>query len=105
MGKRYKIAPEVRTDIICRIKEEGISVAQAAKEHGISDAAIYGWLGKGTKGSPSGFQKTVQFVTGARGRSRTGTTLRSVDFESTTSTNSVTRACWNFSLFFIFFQI
>jgi transposase-like protein len=53
MGKRYKIAPEVRADIIRRIKEEGISVAQAAKDHGISDAAIYGWLGKGTKGSPS----------------------------------------------------
>ena len=53
MGKRYKIAPEVRTDIIRRIKEEGVPVAQAAKEHGISDAAIYGWLGKGAKGSPS----------------------------------------------------
>ena len=53
MGKRYKIAPEVKTDIIRRIKEEGVSVAQAAKDHGISDAAIYGWLGKGTKGSPS----------------------------------------------------
>ena len=53
MGKRYKIAPEVKTDIIRLIKEEGVSVAQAAKDHGISDAAIYGWLGNGTKGSPS----------------------------------------------------
>lgn len=53
MGKKYKIAPEIRADIIRRIKEEGVPVAQAAKEHGISDAAIYGWLGKGAKGAPS----------------------------------------------------
>ena len=53
MGKRYKIAPEVKTDIIRRIKEEGVTVVQAAKDHGIHESTIYTWLGKGAKGSPS----------------------------------------------------
>jgi len=53
MGKRYKIAPEVRTDIIRRIKEEGVSVSQAAKDHGLHESTIFSWLSRGTKGSPS----------------------------------------------------
>jgi len=51
--KKYKIAPEVREQIINRIKNDGISVAQAAKEHGVSDASIYGWLGRKVTGMPS----------------------------------------------------
>jgi transposase-like protein len=35
------------------VKEEGIPVAQAAKDAGISEAAIYDWLGKGASGAPS----------------------------------------------------
>lgn len=53
MGKKYKIAPEIKTDIIRRIKEEGIPVVQAAKEHGLHESTIYTWLGRGAKGSPS----------------------------------------------------
>lgn len=51
--KKYRIAPEIREQIIKRIKEEGISVSQAAKEHGISDVAIYNWLGRGLKNAPT----------------------------------------------------
>lgn len=51
--KKYRIAPEIREQIIKRIKEEGISVSQAAKEHGVSDAAIYGWLGRGLRNAPT----------------------------------------------------
>lgn len=51
--KAHKIAPEVKQEILRRIKEEGVSVSQAAKEHGISDATIYSWLGKGVRGAPS----------------------------------------------------
>jgi len=47
--KKHRIGPEVKEQIIKRIKEEGISVMQAAKEHGVSDASIYTWLGKGAK--------------------------------------------------------
>ena len=53
MGKVYKIAAEVKTDIIRRIKEEGVSVSQAATEHGVHERTIYGWLGNGAKGSPT----------------------------------------------------
>lgn len=54
MGKKiHRIANEVKADIIRRIKEEGIPVAQAAKEHGIHETTIYGWMGAGIQGAPS----------------------------------------------------
>ncbi len=53
MKKKYRIAQDVREQILKRIKEEGISVSVAAKDAGISDATIYGWLGKGAEGAPS----------------------------------------------------
>lgn len=53
MKKQYRVATEVRTQIINRIKNDGISVAQAAKDHGVSEASIYTWLGKKTEGAPS----------------------------------------------------
>ena len=53
MKKHYRIAPEVKEQILKRIKEEGVSVSQAAKEHGVSEATIYGWLGRGVKGAPT----------------------------------------------------
>ncbi len=34
--KAYRIAPEIKEQIINRIKNDGISVAEAAKEHGVS---------------------------------------------------------------------
>ena len=53
MKKKYRIAPDVREQILKRIKEEGVSVAVAAKDAGISDATVYGWLGKGAESAPS----------------------------------------------------
>lgn len=53
MGKAHKISPEVKIDIIRRVKDNGIPVAQAAKDHGIHESTIYNWLGAGTKGSPT----------------------------------------------------
>ena len=53
MKKNYRIAPDVREQILKRIKEEGSSVSQAAKDHGVSEATIYGWLGKGAQSAPS----------------------------------------------------
>ncbi len=47
--KGHRIAPEVKTDIIRRIKEEGVSVPQAAKDHGVHESTIYGWLGTGAQ--------------------------------------------------------
>jgi transposase-like protein len=42
LKKDYRVAPEVKEQIIKRIKEEGIPAAQAAKEHGIHEITIYG---------------------------------------------------------------
>ncbi len=44
--KRQKIAPELKEQIINRIKNEGVTVVQAAKDHGISEGTIYTWLAK-----------------------------------------------------------
>ena len=51
--KSHRIPPEVKADILKRVKEEGVTVPQAAKDHGIHETTIYGWLGKGASGTPS----------------------------------------------------
>ena len=51
--KKHRIAPDVREQIINRIKDDGISVVQAAKDHGISEATIYGWISKKVEGQPT----------------------------------------------------
>jgi transposase-like protein len=53
MKKNYRIAPELKEQILKRIKEEGIPIAQAAKDHGIHETTIYGWLGAGARHAPS----------------------------------------------------
>lgn len=51
--KYYRVPSDVKADILRRVKEEGVPVSQAAKDAGISEAAIYDWLGKGASGAPS----------------------------------------------------
>ncbi len=51
--KKHRIAPDLKEQIINRIKNDGIFVQQAATEHGISTASIYGWLGAKVEGGPS----------------------------------------------------
>ena len=51
--KKHRIAPDVKEQIINRIKNEGVSVASAAKEHGVSEQTIYAWIGAKTEGGPS----------------------------------------------------
>lgn len=58
--KKFRIAPEVKAQIINRIKNEGVSVAQAAKDAGVSDASVYTWLGKKVEGSPSVLEMAKQ---------------------------------------------
>lgn len=41
-----RIAPELKEQILNRIKNDGISVSRVAQEHGISDKTIYKWLGR-----------------------------------------------------------
>lgn len=51
--RKYKIAPEVREQIINRIKNEGVTVSQAAKDHGVSEQTVYNWIGAKVEGGPS----------------------------------------------------
>jgi len=47
------IAKEIKDQILFRIKNEGVSGAQAAKDAGVSSKTVYGWLTKETLGSVS----------------------------------------------------
>lgn len=53
MKKTHSIAPDVKEQILKRIKEEGVPVAIAAKDHGIHESTIYNWLGAGAQAAPS----------------------------------------------------
>lgn len=53
MKKKQIIAKEVKDQIIDRIKNQGVSVSQAAQEHGIAANTIYTWLARRTEGNPS----------------------------------------------------
>lgn len=44
MGTVKFIPKEIKEQILKRIKEEGITVRQAAQEHGISTKTIYNWM-------------------------------------------------------------
>lgn len=53
MKKAYRIAPEIKEQILNRIKNDGVSVVQAAKEHGVAENTIYAWIAKKTDSQPS----------------------------------------------------
>jgi transposase-like protein len=53
MKKHHSISPEVKEQILQRIKNEGVPVSQAAKEHGLHESTIYAWLSKGLKSIPT----------------------------------------------------
>lgn len=53
MGKRFVIRPDVKEQILIRLKNDGVPVVKLAEEHGISPKTIYGWLSRGSQGSPS----------------------------------------------------
>ena len=50
---KHRIAPEVKEQIINRIKNEGVTVIQAAKDHGVNENTIYGWIAKKVEGQPT----------------------------------------------------
>ena len=51
--KGYRVAKEVKTEIIRKVKEGGVSVAQAAKDAGVHETTVYGWLSAGATSAPS----------------------------------------------------
>lgn len=50
MGTFHVISKEIKEQILSRIKNEGVSVPQAAKDAGISNTTIYTWLGRTAQG-------------------------------------------------------
>jgi len=51
--KKHRIAPDVKEQIISRIKNDGVTVVAAAKDHGVSENTIYAWIAKKTEGQPT----------------------------------------------------
>jgi transposase len=41
----YRIAKEIKDEILAKIKNDGLSVADAAERYGIHTGTIYNWLG------------------------------------------------------------
>jgi transposase-like protein len=50
MGTFHVISKETKEQILHRVKDEGVSVPQAAKDAGISNSTIYTWLGRTAQG-------------------------------------------------------
>ncbi len=51
--KRQRIAPDLKEQIINRIKNDGVTVSQAALDHGIAESTIYAWIAKKIDGGPT----------------------------------------------------
>jgi transposase-like protein len=51
--KRQKIAPELKEQIINRIKNDGVTVSQAAQDHGVAENTIYAWIARRVDGGPT----------------------------------------------------
>ena len=51
--KKQRIAPDLNEQIINRIKNDGVTVVQAAKDHGVSEGTIYNWIAKKVDGQPN----------------------------------------------------
>lgn len=55
---KLNISADLKRQILDRVKQGGISIAQIAEEHGISNRTIYGWLSKGATAAPSWIELT-----------------------------------------------
>lgn len=47
------VSKEIKEQILKRIRDDGIPVAQIASEHGLNPKTIYPWLSKGLNKQPS----------------------------------------------------
>lgn len=48
-NKKFRVIPqEIKEQILGRIDNEGVTVTQAAEDHGVSTKTIYGWLARRT---------------------------------------------------------
>lgn len=48
MSNRPRISADIKQQILHRIRTEGVTATQVAKEHGISAPTVYAWLRRST---------------------------------------------------------
>jgi transposase-like protein len=51
--KKNRVAPEIKEQIIGRIKNDGLTIKQVAQEHGIPESTVATWLARRVDGQPS----------------------------------------------------
>lgn len=47
------VSPEIKSEVLRKIKEEAVPVPELAKQYGISTKTIYNWIAKGVSAPPS----------------------------------------------------
>ena len=51
--KKNRVAPEIKEQILSRIKNDGVTIKQAAADHGIPESTIATWIARRVNGQPS----------------------------------------------------
>ena len=51
--KNKYVSADIKKQILDRLRNDGMPVAQLAEEHGLSSRTIYGWLSKGATSAPT----------------------------------------------------
>lgn len=51
--KKSRVAPEIKEQILNRIKNDGVTIKQAAQDHGIPESTIATWIARRVDGQPS----------------------------------------------------
>lgn len=51
--KKQKVSLEVKEQIINRIKNNGLTVSEVAKDHGIPESTIHTWIARRVEGQPT----------------------------------------------------
>lgn len=51
--KKNRLAPEIKEQILGRIKNDGLTIKQASIDHGIPESTIATWLARRVEGQPS----------------------------------------------------
>ena len=51
--KKQRVAPEIKEQIIGRIKNDGLTIKQAALDHGVPESTIATWIARRVGGQPS----------------------------------------------------
>jgi len=51
--KQTQVSKEIKEQVLKRIREEGVPVAQVAQDHGLNPRTIYQWISRGVTAPPS----------------------------------------------------